>query len=225
MTRAQQAASAAQALFPPGAEVAACVIGDAPDLLPVEEGAVATAVPARKAEFAAGRAAVRCALAGLGLPAIAVPMADNRAPVWPPGLAGSITHADGIALAVLAPSRTCQALGLDAEPDEPLPADLIPTIARPEERRWIAAQSDPGRAARMVFAAKEAAYKCQFPVSRSVIGFEALRISFTPGGVVEASFAVPVLPFVAGQSLTGRMSFAAGLMLCGFSLPARGGSM
>lgn len=221
MTRADDAAAAAQRLFPPGAEVAACLVGMAPRAFDSEQVAVAHAVPARRAEFAAGRAAVRRALDALGLPPLAVPMAESRAPVWPSGLVGSITHADGLALAAVAPSRQCGALGLDAEPDEPLPMDLLASVTRPEERRWVAAQSDPGRAARMIFVAKEAAYKCQFPLSQSVIGFDAMRIAFGAGGRVEATFTVPVLPFLQGQRLTGHMTVAAGLVLAGFSLSAR----
>jgi len=221
MDRAGQAAAAAQAMFPPGAEVAAVTIGEAPPPWMAEAAAVAGAVPARKAEFAAGRAAVRAALDALGLPPVAVPAASTRAPCWPAGIAGSICHTDGLALAVLAPRRQCRALGLDAEPDEPFPADLIKSVTLPDERDWIARQPEPERAARLIFVAKEAAYKCQFPASQTLIGFEAIRISAASEGRLEARFTVDVPPFSRGQRLAGRHVRAAGLVLAGFTLPVQ----
>lgn len=219
--RVSEAAALAQRLFPPGAEVAACRIGAAPPPLPPEVAAVAAAVPARQAEFAAGRAAVRAALAALGLPPVAVPVTETRAPAWPRGIVGSLTHADGLALAVLAPARQSAALGLDAEPDAPFPEDLVESVTRPEERRWLATQADPLNAARLIFVAKEAAYKCQFPASHAVIGFDALRIGFGPDGKVQAEFTIPVPPFARGQRLHGRILRGAGLVLAGFNRPAR----
>lgn len=220
MTRADTVAAAAQLLFPPGAEVAACAIGAAPPPFPVEAAAVAGAVPARQAEFAAGRAAARAALLALGLPPAAVPAGANRAPCWPPGITGSISHADGMALAVLAPGKQCAGLGIDAEPDEPFPDDLLASITRPEERRWLAARPDPARAARLLFSAKEAAYKCQFPSSQSLIGFDALRISVLPGRRLEALFMHEVPPFAKGDRLSGRYTLGAGLIITGFNRPA-----
>ena len=220
MDRAGQAAAAAQAMFPPGAEVAAVTIGEAPPPWVAEAAAVAGAVPSRKAEFAAGRAAVRAALDALGLPPVAVPAASTRAPCWPAGIAGSICHTDGLALAVLAPRRQCRALGLDAEPDEPFPEDLVNSVTLPAERGWIASQPEPDRAARLIFVAKEAAYKCQFALSSSLIGFEALRISVdTSTQRLSASFAIDVPPFRSGTTISGRFSRAAGLWMAGFTLP------
>jgi 4'-phosphopantetheinyl transferase EntD len=217
MRRVDEAAAVAQPMFPPGAEVAACLIGAAPPPWPSEAPAVAAAVPARQAEFAAGRAAVRAALDALGLPAVAVPVGQTRAPVWPSGIVGSITHSDGLALAVLAPARQCAGLGFDAEPDAPFPEDLVESVTRPEERLWLARQPDPLTAARMIFVAKEAAYKCQFPASRAVLGFDALRIGFGADGKVEAVFTIPVPPFAVGQRLKGRVARGAGLIMAGFT--------
>lgn len=216
-SRPQQAAAAAQALFPPGAEVAVVSIDAAPPAWPSEAAAVASAVPARQAEFAAGRAAARAALEALGLPPVAVPALSTRAPGWPAGIAGSICHTDGLALAVLAPRRQCLSLGLDAEPDEPFPEELVDSVTLPQERRWIAAQPDRARAARLIFVAKEAAYKCQFPASQTLIGFDAIRIELRPAGRLMATFVRPVAPFRTGDSLAGRYGHGGGLVMAGFT--------
>jgi 4'-phosphopantetheinyl transferase EntD len=215
--RARAAAALARTLFGPGVAVAGRAIGDAPPPWPEEAAALARPVPARRAEFAAGRAAARDAMAALGLPPLAVPMGADRAPVWPPGLAGSITHADGIALAAVARSADIALLGLDAEPDAPLPRELWDEVLRPEERAAAAAAPDPGRAARLVFAAKEAAYKAQHPRSGRLLGFGALAVTLGPGAALAATFAEPAPPFRPGDRLDGRAARGAGLLLAGVS--------
>src|SRR5215471_21275329 len=64
-------------------------------LFPAEAAAIATAGPGRRAEFAAGRAVARAALARLGAPA--GPVLPGRAgePRWPGGVVGGITHCAG----------------------------------------------------------------------------------------------------------------------------------
>lgn len=221
MSLAEQAEQVAQRLFPPGVEVAARSLDTPPAPHPSEASAVAGSVPARRAEFAAGRAAARDALTALGLPPAAIPMGEDRAPCWPRGTTGSITHTGILALAAVAPSRQCSALGLDAEPDEALPGDLLDIICLPEEIRWLSVQSDPGRWARLIFTAKEAAYKCQFPASRTIFGFEALSVQPDLGtGHLAARFTMAVHPFAKGDVLRGRFGIGAGLILAGFSLPA-----
>ncbi|MDO9526794.1 MAG: 4'-phosphopantetheinyl transferase superfamily protein [Gemmobacter sp.] len=221
MSLATEAEQVAQRLFPPGVEVAARSLDSPPAPHPSEAPAVAGAVAARRAEFAAGRAAARDALMALGLPPAAIPMGEDRAPCWPRGTSGSITHTGILAVAVVAPARQCAALGIDAEPDEPLPDDLLDIICTASERRWLSTQSNPARWARLIFSAKEAAYKCQFPASRTIFGFECLTI--TPElatGRLVARFATPVHPFAKGDVLHGRFGIGAGLILAGFSLPA-----
>ena len=135
---------------------------------PDEEIAIARAVPARRAEFRLGRMAARDALAQLGV-AAPVPMGPDRAPVWPAGIVGSITHQDGIAVAVVSDGG---ALGLDLDRTDPLALDLIPEICRPEE---------DATKARQIFSAKEAAYKAQYPANRVVFGFHGLSVDLSLG--------------------------------------------
>lgn len=218
---ATEAAQAARSLFGPGVKVAVRGLEAPPDPMPQEAPAVAGAVPARRAEFAAGRAAARDALVALGERPVAIPMGEDRAPVWPPGVAGSLTHTGVLALAAVARADAMMALGLDAEPDERLPGDVFDTICRVEERRWLRRQVDPSRWARLIFAAKEAAYKCQFPQSHTIFGFECLSVQPDPmAGTLEARFVTPVPPFEEGAVLRGRFAIGAGLVLAGFSLPA-----
>lgn len=208
-------------LFPGEVGHAAMAIGTAPAPLPAEAPAVARAIPRRVAEFAAGRAAARAALAAAGLPRAAIPMGQDRAPIWPEGATGSITHSRDYALAVAAPAARFRGLGLDVEPDQPLPHDVLDEICDSDECAWIAGQVQPLRWARLIFVAKEAAYKCQYPASRTLFGFEAMTVRVDPGsGTLTARFRRAVAPFENGAELPGRFAFAEGQMIAGFMLPA-----
>jgi 4'-phosphopantetheinyl transferase EntD len=201
-------------LFPAGTAVAVVPVRDGvgPEF-PAEAAAVAGSVPRRVAEFAAGRAAARRAMAALGLAPAPIPMGADRAPVWPEGLAGSISHAAGVAVAAL---RRGGGLGLDVEEDAALEPALWPLICTPAELA-AAPMADRGRHVRRVFAAKEAVYKAQYAVSRRLIGFDAVEVRFDATGF-RARFTRHEAPFAAGDELCGRLVCAEGLILAGVAV-------
>ncbi len=216
------AARTVAALFPPGIGVGACVVGQGGPLLGMESAAMARAVPARRAEFAAGRDAARQAMARLGLPARPIPMTEDRSPIWPAGVTGSITHHGALALAVAARAGVL-GLGLDAEPDEDLPGDLLPLIfPDPAERRLLAASPQPLRRARDGFAAKEAAYKCQFARSRQLLEFTELRLDALAADAATLRLTRAAAPYAAGAVLRVRLARAEGLVIAGCADPLPG---
>lgn len=203
--------AALASLFPPGTSVASERVGQPVlPLLPGEEGAVAGAVPARRAEFAAGRAAARRALAGLGMRPVALPAGPDRAPRWPEGVGGSIAHAAGVAVAAV---RLGPPLGLDIEENAPLGPDLWPEICTSGELAALAGEG-AGVAVRHVFAAKEAVYKAQYPLTGRIFGFHLLEVELAPGGF-RARLREGVGPFPAGQVFAGRLAVAGGFVLAG----------
>ncbi|GGF62877.1 4'-phosphopantetheinyl transferase EntD (siderophore biosynthesis) [Mameliella alba] len=150
------------------------------ELYPAEAAAIARARPERRAEFAAGRLAARRAMAQLGLADAAIPMGADRAPVWPKGLVGSISHAEGVCLGVVARDADYRSLGIDVEGDDPLAEDLIPEICLPEELGLLPAGARAARAKRL-FSAKEAAYKAHYPLAGQVFGFHGLQVDLGQG--------------------------------------------
>jgi len=139
---------------------------------------IARAIPKRRFEFAAGRRAARQALAELGLPPSAILQEADRAPIWPDGVTGSITHCDTLCIAALAPQHLYRSLGIDIEPATPLSADLEAVIATPSERRALAALPPAHRLhmAKQIFCAKEALYKAQYPVTGMRLGFQDVEL-------------------------------------------------
>jgi 4'-phosphopantetheinyl transferase EntD len=190
-----------ESLLPAGA-VGHEVLGDAHvgSLFPEEEQLVARAVDKRKREFAVGRGCARRVLAELGFDAVPILSGEKREPLWPPGVLGSITHCHGYAAAVAARAGEVAVLGIDAEPDEPLPDGVLGVVSLPEERAWLDGVPGGGpRWDRMLFSAKESVYKAWFPLTGRWLGFEDARLTFSPG---DGTFQADVL--VAPAELDGR---------------------
>src|ERR1700733_6978483 len=83
-------------------------------LLPEEDVYVAGAARKRVREFTAGRNCARQALTGLGLKPCGIPGA-GRAPVFPLGISGSITHTDNYCAAAAVRIADVLSIGIDAE--------------------------------------------------------------------------------------------------------------
>ena len=138
----EELAAAVSDLFGPGVAVAAAdPRAPATGLLPEETAPTGRMIEKRHREFAAGRRAARAAMTGLGLPAVAIPMGPDRAPVWPEGVTGSISHTDTHCLAAVARTGEVRALGLDLEPDMALEPALWPDICTGAELGWLEARS------------------------------------------------------------------------------------
>jgi 4'-phosphopantetheinyl transferase EntD len=203
--------------------------GEDPDarLFTEEQAAVANAVESRRREFATGRACARAALARLGQPAVAVPRGQGGSPQWPEGTVGSITHCAGYRAAAVTVAKEVLSLGIDAEPDEPLPNDgMLDLIARPAEcvRLGELAAGTPGvNWDRLLFSAKESVYKTWFPLARRWLGFESADVVIDPAGGTFTARLLVAGPFVNGSPLTllhGRWLSCQGLLVTSIVVPA-----
>ena len=125
-------------------------------------------------------------------------MTLDRLPVWPRGTIGSITHTDGYCGAVVASRGGLRSLGLDTEVVEKVSADLWPRICTARELCHIGAlpAATALRAAALVFAAKEAWYKCQYPLSHQWYDFPQVAIEWDglATGIGEFSVQVEQVP-------------------------------
>jgi len=207
---------------------AAEAFGDEPGglLFPQEQEAIARAVEKRRREFTTGRSCARAALAKLGLPPAAIPRGPRGAPQWPSGITGSITHCAGYRASAVAHVRDVASLGLDAEPNDRLPGDVLGAIAVAQEHAWLPELSAaaPGVSwDRLLFCAKEAVYKAWFPLTQRWLGFEQAAVTVEPdAGTFSASLLVPG-PVLGGRPLTGfagRWLVRDGLILAAIAVPA-----
>lgn len=131
------------------------------ELFGQEEATLAHASPERLAEFRTARSCAREALRMLGEATTSIPVGVDRAPVWPAGIVGSITHCVGYRAAVVAKREHVLAVGVDAEPDAPLPpgvAEATLTAGETAATRDLPAGINWDR---LLFSAKEAIFKLQ----------------------------------------------------------------
>jgi 4'-phosphopantetheinyl transferase EntD len=159
--------------------------GDPSDLKPVEAHYVARARAKRLNEFAAGRSCARAALELLGVHDAVLPAADDRQPVWPSGCVGSITHTEGFCAAAVAPGTELRALGIDSEIVGAPTSDLWPVLCGAAELSWVDSLpvAERSGAVTLVFSAKEAFYKCQYPLVAEWLDFHDLRIDVAEWGM------------------------------------------
>ncbi len=221
MTPETARALIADTAFPRGLAWGVSVATDDPGALyPQEAAAMARAVPQRRAEFTGGRIAARQALGGLGLAPVALPVGPGRAPVWPEGLCGSITHSEGLCLAVAGRSRTWQALGVDIEPDSPLDPLLIPEICLHGDLDTVPSVAQPLQA-RRVFSAKEAVFKALYPRTGVMFGFHGLRVDLGHGIARLAAHpeTAPIPACWHGRDLPVIQRRASGMILSLSALP------
>jgi 4'-phosphopantetheinyl transferase EntD len=163
-------------LFPPQVSMVAATeeMWETP-VLKAEEQLISGASNKRQREFRAGRHCAHAALERLGLPRQAVLRDDHRAPIWPPGYLGSISHCRDLCIAACAALNPLFGLGLDVEPLEPLKPGVAGYIHTPEETAYLETLS-PRLPERLLFSAKESLYKCFYPLLKVFIGFKAVRI-------------------------------------------------
>lgn len=161
-----------EGLFP---EQVRCVLStDFPDgfeLLGDEREQLAVMAAGRRREFIHGRSCARLALAGLGHADCPVPSSPQRAPVWPAGVVGSISHCGDAAAAAVAHRDDIGGIGLDLEAREELDRSLLPMICRPDELAEIERSEIGLILAKLVFSAKESVFKCIWPRVRRFVDF------------------------------------------------------
>jgi 4'-phosphopantetheinyl transferase EntD len=216
-------------LFPTGVSVACGGIEGEPPLHPEEAALARDMGPARRREFAAGRACARRALAALGVADGAVLRGARRAPRWPEGVVGSLTHTGGFCAAAVARSSAFAGLGIDAERDEPLSERALARICSPAEIEALRALPgrSPERWGTLVFSAKESVYKAYFPLTEVFIGFRDAEIALAPetadAGRFEARLVRADVPDAAGRRrFAGRYAIDATRVVTGVAIP-RGG--
>lgn len=204
----------AELLDPRIAIAEAPLTGELPDLLADEAPAVARAVPRRRLEFAIGRDCARKAMAALGHADTALPRGQDRMPVWPVDLVGSITHTGGWASAAVARrDQGFVAIGIDLEPADELAFDLWDSVCTAEEREALADICGvmPGVAAHLIFCMKEAAFKCQFPLSGTMLEFADFAVDVdAQAGTFAATFQRAVPGFQMHDRLAGRFAIRDG---------------
>ena len=196
-------AQAIRSMLPQGGGVALCDVNAShPPLWPGEDDAIRRAVSTRIREFTAGRAAARIAMTDAGLAPAAITTTQGRAPNWPMGISGSITHTAQLAAAIVARRPDWPSIGLDLEHAVPMDDHTADLIRHPMD--FVVPSLPPALAATLLFSAKEAAFKAQFPLTGLWIDYRDVALRILTNG-----FSLQV----QGVPLTGRWRTANGLFV------------
>ncbi|WP_332847614.1 4'-phosphopantetheinyl transferase family protein [Pseudomonas lactucae] len=137
-------------------------------------------VAKRQAEFLAGRVCARAALQQLDhldcIPAIG----EDRAPVWPLHISGSITHSTGHAAAIVGHKAQWRGLGMDLENVLTLERAerLAGEILTADEllRMACVPREQIARLVTLTFSVKESLFKALYPIVRKRFYFEHAEV-------------------------------------------------
>ncbi|UGQ48630.1 4'-phosphopantetheinyl transferase family protein [Massilia endophytica] len=134
---------------------------------------IGSAVRKRQAEFLAGRICAREALRLHGAADAQVAVGSHRAPRWPQGVAGSITHNGSFAAAAVFAQDAAQGVGIDIESriGEALHGEIAREVAHEGELALL-----DGEDLALLFSAKESFFKAAFGQVGEFFGFEAVEL-------------------------------------------------
>ncbi len=171
-----------------------------------EEGRhLANSVIKRRNEFISGRRCARMALNHIGQVSCALPTDSNGLPVWPSATIGSITHSRGLCCAVAASAEKMIYLGIDLEKTNRLSPRAMERVVHPLESAVI---GDDQALASLLFSAKEAYFKAQFPIWGAQPNFKDIALQIEPDtqqlSVLEISMNLPAQL----REVTLRMKFS-----------------
>ena len=147
-------------------------------LLPDERAFASTLGDARRATWIGGRVALREALARIDAePDSAILATDRGAPVLADGIAGSVSHKDTIAVALVAREKTAR-LGVDVELDVTRRIEVARHVLTDDEAAAVHAlpESERVRALLVRFSAKESIYKAVDRFVRRYVSFKEAEV-------------------------------------------------
>ena len=137
-------------------------------------------VAKRQAEFLAGRLCARAALQQLDNLDCVPAIGEDRAPVWPQHISGSITHSSGHAAAIVGHKAQWRGLGMDLENvlslerAERLAGEIL--TATELQRMAMLPREQHALLVTLTFSAKESLFKALYPIVQKRFYFEHAEV-------------------------------------------------
>ncbi|CBL47051.1 phosphopantetheinyl transferase [gamma proteobacterium HdN1] len=138
-----------------------------------EEAFIERAVEKRRREFRASRHSAHEALSVFEHNDFRLLPGGGRAPQWPAGIVGAVTHTGQFCAVAIAAAQECRGLGIDAEQNSPLSDELKQMICTPSEQAWVTEQEAAGKlwVSKLIFSAKESVHKVYYPLNQYTLDF------------------------------------------------------
>ncbi|CRM41081.1 phosphopantetheinyltransferase component of enterobactin synthase multienzyme complex [Pseudomonas sp. 24 E 1] len=176
-------------------------------------------VAKRQAEFLAGRLCARAALQQLDHLDCVPAIGEDRAPVWPAHISGSITHSTGHAAAIVAHTAQWRGLGMDLENVLTLERAerLAGEILTADEMRCMAAlpREQIALLVTLTFSAKESLFKALYPIVQKRFYFEhAELLEWSESGQLRLRLLTDLSSeWCHGKELVGQFAVSDGQLL------------
>lgn len=202
------------------------VDGDFQRCLIEPPASIQRSVAKRQAEFLAGRLCAREAMRQLDGRQHVPVIGDDRAPVWPQDLCGSITHSSGWAAAIVADKQRWRGLGMDVEQlmSSDRASRLAGEILTADEMQRMAAGPEHQVALRvsLTFSLKEALFKALYPIVLKRFYFEdAELLEWSENGSARLRLKIELSEeWHDGKELDAQFSVEDGQLLSLVAIPA-----
>lgn len=176
-------------------------------------------VAKRQAEFLAGRLCARAALQQLDHLDCVPAIGEDRAPVWPAHISGSITHSTGHAAAIVAHTAQWRGLGMDLENVLTLERAerLAGEILTADEMRRMAdlPREQIALLVTLTFSAKESLFKALYPIVQKRFYFEhAELLEWSESGQLRLRLLTDLSSeWCHGKELVGQFAVSDGQLL------------
>ncbi|HXG07994.1 MAG TPA: 4'-phosphopantetheinyl transferase superfamily protein [Nitrososphaera sp.] len=163
------------ALAVPGLLVGHRVISEGDELALLDEEMDSFSLPAieRRRASGAARRLARELMNSMGAGNLPIPRSKFGTPIWPEEIVGSIAHDNQVAVAAVGLRRDLSAVGIDIEPAEPLPPDILELVATSQEQRAIVGNQ---LGAKLLFVIKEAVFKATYPLDHRFLDFHDIEV-------------------------------------------------
>lgn len=156
------------------------------------------------------------ALDRLGICSLGIDHGEAGEPLWPMGVIGSITHVGPFHAAAAAHASRVHAIGIDAVRHRELPESVrayVRTRAEAEHLLHLSTVIPDVLWDCVLFGAKEAVYKAQFPITRQWLEFGDVEITFSPH---DGQFSASVRGRKFGNRWKGQYRVQAGIVAVSF---------
>jgi enterobactin synthetase component D len=136
---------------------------------------IVKSVPDRQAEFLAGRICAKKCLKIKSELVDQVLIGNNREPIWPNGVFGSISHSDDLAVSVVNKDFS---IGIDIENiiDKKVSTDIKDIVSTKDELDLFKDTLSEDHSISIIFSMKEAIYKCLYPYVKKYFDFKDASI-------------------------------------------------
>ena len=161
----------------------------------------------RRAEYLASRLCVRHALSQLGIDDFVLANDRDRAPLWPQGIVGSLSHTHHCISLLLARAAGKKLLGVDCEQimQRQTAEEMQSMIVTAQEKAVLRQSGLPfATALTVAFSLKESLYKALFPQLREFMNFDAAEITHCTPNAGQVTLRLTQTA-AAGREFSGRV--------------------